>query len=103
MEHDPAYLEACRRDSAEAYAAWHRDFTCRMDDHHARLLLALEEGQTITEHMPTRDVAWPEAWAAIIPSGRTPAQVAKHLLSRHRGFGWDHTIRGVRYHLGRAI
>ena len=86
------------------FGAWQAAFDARLAAHRERVLAALSAGRSVVEHMGQVDSVWPkiDAPVFIAPYNTDPVYLAEHLMNRHRGFGFDHTIDGVRYHLGEA-
>ena len=83
------------------FAAWHRAFEARMAAHQQRLLDAFQAGKTVVEHMPGHDVTWPTNPPTFVTRlNGDPTYLADHLSNRHRCFGYENTIDGVRYYQG---
>jgi hypothetical protein len=86
------------------FEGWKRGYRFRLAEHAERVRDALRRGATVTEHLAGHDIVWPEAATrCFLPEYRTGDHIADHIHKRHWGFGFEHTIDGVRYALGREV
>lgn len=87
------------------YHAWKAAYEFRKERLLYIVTCALTTGKTVVESWESISGEHVAKWALgtnhfIAPFKNDPVYLAKHLISRHFGFGWTLTVDGISYEMG---